>query len=379
MSSTAKWIVGIIVLVLIVICLWYTFGNKSATPATETGPIKIGFLGPLTGDMATVGQNNKAAVEVAVDAVNKAGGINGRQIEMVWEDGKCDGASGASAAQKLVNVDKVVAIIGGGCSAESIPAAPIIESGKVVAISPLSSNPALTSAGDYIFRDYPSDSFQGAKAAEFAINKLGAKKLAILACQSDWCNGLAKVFADKAKTLGGEIVVEEKFDDKTTKDLRTELTKIKAAKPDLIYYLAYSDSTIIGFKQMKELGIKAKVLGGDTWDDPKIISGAGKAAEGAIYLKPSALVTDDFKSLMKAKTGSEDILVGSSQAYDAVNILIQVMKQVGSDSTKIKDALYQVQNYQGVSGAISFDSNGDLKDANYDVKVITNGKPVDYK
>jgi branched-chain amino acid transport system substrate-binding protein len=373
-----KWIVAVIVIILIIAGVWY-YGSKPSAAPIETGPIKVGFVGPLTGDVANVGLNNKAAVELAVEAINKEGGINGRQIEMIYEDGKCDGATAATAAQKLVNIDKVTAIIGACCSAETLAMAPIAEQGKVVIISPVSSSPALSSAGDYIFRDYPSDSFQGSKAAVLAMGDLKAKNIAVLTCQSDWCAGIEKVFVEKIKALGGKIVAEEKFDDKTTKDLKTQLTKIKAAKPDLIYFPAYSDSTIIGLKQAKELGLKVQFLGGDAWDDPKIVEGAGKAAEGIVYLKPSAPATDEFRAAMAAKLGNNEITTGSPQAYDAANILAQVMKAFGSDSTKIKDALYKVANYQGVSGSISFDQNGDLVDANYDIKTVKDGKVIDFK
>ncbi|HRZ30073.1 MAG TPA: ABC transporter substrate-binding protein [Candidatus Paceibacterota bacterium] len=376
MSKTAKWIVAIVVIILIVAGVWYWQTNKVSTPV-ETGPIKIGFIGPLTGDVASIGQNNKAATELAVEVINANGGVNGRQIEMIWEDGRCDGATAATAAQKLVNVDKVSAIIGGLCSGESISSAPIAEQGKVVMLSPLSSSPDLTLAGDYFFRNYPSDSYQGVKAAELATKDLQAKNIAVLACQDDWCAGIEKVFTEKAQQLGANIVATERYDDKTSKDLKTQLTKIKSSNPDLIYFLGYSDSTIIGLKQIKELSINAKILGGDAWDDPKIVESAGQAAEGIIYLKPVTPENADFVASMKSKTGGEEITIGSAQAYDAANILAQVMGQVGSDSSKIKSALYKVKNYQGVSGVISFDSNGDLTTANYVAKTVLGGKVID--
>ena len=359
-------------------CGMQNANQQTSSQQNGNEPIKIGFLGPLTGDVATVGQNNKAATELAVDAINNSGGINGRQIQMIWEDGKCDGQEAANAASKLVNIDKVTAIIGGGCSAETLAAAPIAEQGKVIMFSPLSSNPSITAAGDYIFRDYPSDSYQGAKAAEFAMNELQGKNIAVLSCMSDWCTGVAKVFKDKVNSSGGKIIDSETFTDNQANDLRTQLTKIKNAKADVIYFLAYSDATINGLKQIKQLGIKAKLLGGDSWDDPKIAKGAGTAAEGTIYFKPSAKMTDAFKAAMAAKTGNNEVDTGSPQAYDAVNILAGIMKNVGTDTAKIKDALYQVKDYNGVSGVITLDSNGDLATANYDINMIKDGKAVPF-
>jgi branched-chain amino acid transport system substrate-binding protein len=245
-------------------------------------------------------------------------------------------------------------------------------------LSPLSSNPSITTAGDYIFRNYASDSFQGVKAAEFAVNNLKSKNIAVLSCMSDWCQGLQQVFKDKAVSLGTNIVAEEKYDDKNTNDLKTQLAKIKAANPDLVYFAGYTDGSIIGLKQAKELGLQAKMLGGDSWNDPKIIAEAGSASENIMYLVPTSVRSPVFEANFLSVVGGKEITIGSRESYDAVRILAQVMEKVGTDSTKIKDALYKVQNYQGVSGNISFDKNGDLVSASYDVKIVKDGKAVNY-
>ena len=131
---------------------------SACSPSDDgTGPIKIGFIGPLTGEASPYGVDTLNGAKLAVDEINEAGGVNGRMIEIIAEDGRCTGTDAASAAQKLVNVDKVVAIVGGQCSGETLAAAPIAESAKVVMISPVSSSPDVTAAGDFIFRDYPSD------------------------------------------------------------------------------------------------------------------------------------------------------------------------------------------------------------------------------
>jgi len=297
---------------------------------------------------------------------------------LIAEDGKCDGKEAVTAVTKLINIDKVPVIIGGACSSETVAPAPIAEKAKVVMLSPLSSNPSITTAGDYIFRNYASDSFQGVKAAEFAVNTLKSKNIAVLSCMSDWCQGLQQEFKNKAVSLGAKIAVEEKYDDKNTNDLKTQLAKIKAANPDLVYFVGYTDGTIIGLKQAKELGLNVKFLGGDAWNDPKIITNAGAASEGIIYLVPTSVKNPVFEVSFLGVVGGKEITIGSREAYDAVKILAQVIAKVGTDSTKIKDALYKVQNYQGVSGNISFDKNGDLVSASYDVKIVKGGKSVNY-
>ena len=378
MTKTGKIIAGVIV-VLLVIWGVSMISSKSGTTTNETGPIKVGFVGPLTGDGAALGENAQAAVELAVSEVNAAGGINGRQLQFIYEDGKCNGADAASAANKLLNADKVSLIIGGACSGETSAMAGAAEQAKTVLFSYCSSAPTITNAGDYIFRDYPSDTFQGSFAANYIYNKLGKKNVAVLYVKTDWGTGIKDVFDDSFTKLGGKVAIEEGFD-QTTKDLRTELTKIKAANPDLIYFLGYTEESVTGLKQAATLGIKTPMFGGDAWDDPKIYDGAGAAAEGIMFSTVSAPLSDAFKAAMKQKTGSDEVLACTPGAYDAVNILSNVMKKVGTDSTAIKDELYKTTYANGVSSAnISFDSNGDLVGASYMVKQVTNGKAAEVK
>lgn len=359
-----KLILILVVLSLIVII---GCGNKEN--------IKIGFIGPLSGDIATIGQSVKAAVEMATEEINNAGGISGRQLEVIYEDGKCGPKESTNAANKLVNIDKVPVIIGGGCSGETLAAAPIAESGKTVLISYCSSNPKITEAGDYIFRTYPSDAFQGKVAAEKIYSDLGAKKAGVLYCLSDWCVGIKDVFKKRFSELGGTIVAEEGYE-QTTRDLRTQITKIKDSEPDLIYFLGYTEASIVGLKQLKELGLERPIFGGDAWDDPKIWGEAKESGEGAMYLVPNSPGTDEFKAKIEAKTGSKELTACTPQGYDNVYIIADIMKRVGVDSEKIKKELYNVKGYKGISGEISLDINGDLMAADYVTKVVKNGKAI---
>ena len=373
MNKTNWTIVGIII-ILIIGGVWYGVGRKPK----EEGVIKIGFIGPLVGDVATVGQNTREAVELAVEQINEKGGINGKKLEVIFEDGRCNAKEATNAANKLVNIDKVPVIIGGLCSSETIAAAPITENGKTVLFSYCSSNPDITNIGDYVFRDYPSDSFQGIKAAEFIYNDLGIKNVAVLYCLSDWCVGVAEVFKKTFPELGGAVLIEESYE-QTNRDLRTQLTKIKQTSPELIYFVGYTEASIVGLKQIKELGIEAKILGADAWDDPKISEQAGEAAEGLMYTMPFSPLTKEFKTAMEAKTGGKELTVCTPQAYDAVNIIAEIMKKVGTDSEKIKDELYKVEEYEGVSGIITLDENGDLAAASYIIKTVKDGKQVLYE
>lgn len=376
MNKTTKNVLWVVVIILVVWGIVALNNRPLSNTANQSGPIKVGVIMPLTGDIATVGQATRYAIEIAKDEVNAKGGINGRPIELVEEDAKCDPATAASAASKLTQIDKVTAIVGAGCSSETLAAAPIVESAHVPMISPISTNPKVTTAGDYIFRNVPSDAFQGKFAAEYAVQKLNAKKIAILSCLSDWCVGIHDVFKARATELGATIVADEqnKQDDR---DLRTQVTKIKASNPDLVYVPQYTEALIIFYKQAKELGLKSLSLTGDVGTDPKVPAEAGAAANGGYYTYPKTLdMPAAFLAEVKKRMGGEEVSTYAPRGYDAMKILAEVMQKVGTDSTAIKNGLYEVKDYQGIADTYTIDQNGDMANAAYTVKKFQDGKSV---
>ncbi len=342
-------------------------------PAQLTGEetIKIGSILPLTGDVANIGLSTRDAINLAVEEINSQGGINGKKLEVIYEDGKCNAKDAAEAGNKLINVDKVQLIIGGLCSGETLAVAPAAEQNKVAMLSPCSSAPKVSDAGDYIFRDYPSDTFQGSFAAEYAYNKLNVRKVALLNTIGDWGSGLKDKFKQRFLQLGGHIVAEESFEQDAT-DMRGQLTKIKAANPELIYMPAYTQGASLILKQAKELGITTKMLGGDGSDDPAVIQTAGNAAEGFQFTVASPGTTA-FEEKFRSKFNA-GLLVCTSYGYDAAKIAGEVLKKAGNDGTAIKNELYKVRDFNGASGTISFDSNGDRTNAAYIIKEVKNGK-----
>jgi len=211
-----KKLIWLIIIVVVIVGIVLIVNNNDVEE--ETGPIKIGIIGPLTGDAATLGENAVAAAEMAVDEINASGGINDRILELAVEDGQCTGNVANNAANKLINVDGVVAIIGGMCSAESSAITTLSEQAQVPLLSPASSAPSLTDAGDYFFRIYPSDAYQGVFAAEHMKNTLGINKVAVLYTNDDWGVGLQGAFIESFEGLGGEVVAVESFE-KTARDL----------------------------------------------------------------------------------------------------------------------------------------------------------------
>lgn len=373
MSNFGKSVLWVVFFALVV---WGVVALNGSKKGEEGNTIKIGFVGPLTGELANMGSNAQAAVSIAVDEINAEGGILGKKLEVVYEDDVCTGASGANAVSKLVNTDKVVAVLGSLCSGATLGEAPITEAAKIPQISYCSTSPLITTAGDYIFRDVPSDLFQAKFAADYLI-KHGKKNVALLTTKNDWGDGLNKAFTDAFSKAGGTIVYTDSFDP-SAKDFRTQLTTIKAKNVDAIYLASFTDATIALLKQAHDLSLKAQFFGADAWDDTKIWSELGSIGTGAMYTVVGSNTTDDFKAKMKSKLGKDDVIYCSNYAYDAVKILGDAITKANSVNPQmIKDALYKV-NYVGGVGAdsLTFDQNGDPTSANYVVKTIKDSKPV---
>jgi branched-chain amino acid transport system substrate-binding protein len=366
-NKTIWWVVGVIVVIGLV---WWGIGRQSASGNT----IKVGVIVPLTGDVSSMGTIQKAAVQVAVDEVNAAGGINGKQIQMFYEDGQCNAQAAVSAAQKLISVDNVMAILGGTCTTETAAFGPMAMQNKIIVMSPSASAPALSKLGKYFFRDYPSDSFQGKFAAQYVYQKLGARKVAILYHNDDYGVGLKDVFTQSYQELGGQIVDAEGAP-QTDTDYRTALTKIKGSNPDAIYAPTYPDGAKAFLTQSATLGIKVPFLGPDSWDDPslqKAVSGAGNF----FYTLPAqSVIPQDIQTKIFAITKGTQITAGVANDYDNVKILAAAIAKVGTDPDRLADAIRATQ-YAGISGQIAFDQNGDLTTATYQVKQIKNGGAV---
>ena len=376
MNSTAKWVLGVIVLVVVAGGWWLA----SQTAPTETGPIKVGFIEPLTGDAAAIGDSMRKAVMLAVDEQNAAGGIGGRMVEVIYEDGKCGNAA-ANAAQKLVNVDKVKYILGGGCSGETLAAAPIAESAGVILFSPVSSSPDITTAGDYIFRNFASDSSSGSKVAQ-AVWDRGYKKVAVVAEQTDYSQALRKVFEEKYASLGGAIVASEGYAT-DNKDFHTLLAKVKNSGADALYLVPQSPAAgQILLEQLKTAGVTLPKYSNElVTTDSFLKSGV---SEGIIFAEVSfdkeAPLSKAFfdKYLERFKTlDANTPAVYLAAQYDAAKILFESIAKCGDSAQKVKVCLYQIRDRQGASGPLTMDKNGDAV-KEYTLKVIKNGKSEPY-
>lgn len=355
-------VLTIIGLLFLMACAGTQQPAETTTGTTENGPIKIGVIAPLTGNEANYGADSIGGIQIATDEINAAGGVNGRQIMLVQEDDQCSNTKMATqAAQKLVDVDKVVAIVGQVCSGSLLATAPIVEAAKVTTVACCTSNPAITQAGDYIFRAWPSDALQGKDMANYVYNVVGARTAATIYTTSDYNYALQDVFAKEFERLGGSIVAQETYAP-DAKDFRTQITKINAKTPDAVYVVPYGEGGLV-LKQMKELNLNAKVFASETIASKEVIQASAGAAQGVIYATPSldteSPKTKEFLQKFKAKYNKDPAFaVIAADAYDAMKLVAEGLK-TGVNSDAVKTYLYTVKDYNGAGGMLTIDSNGD--------------------
>lgn len=337
-------------------------GTSVGGPLSSGDTVKIGVIAPLTGGAASYGEVVRNTLNLAADKINAVGGINGSKIQLVYEDGQCDGKFGTSAAEKLTSVDKVKFIIGGTCSSETLAAATVTEAAKVLLVSPGSSSPKVSEAGDLVFRTYPSDNGKGKVLAQYAIDQK-YKKVGAISEQSDYALGLKGVFEDALKAGGVEVTSETYT--KENSDFRTQLLKMKNAEVEAVFVNPQTpDKGLLILNQMKEMGFKAKIMTQEVvGTDTDTLKKAGDFVEGAVtadVLPPEdggiAAFRADYKAKYAKDLNFESIAAG---AYDAMYLLRDAMAAKGDDVDQVKAYLYALTGYKGINGTFGFDKNGD--------------------
>jgi branched-chain amino acid transport system substrate-binding protein len=354
--------------------------KAEAPKAPEVLTVKIGSASPLTGPQAHIGIDIRNGVQLAIEDANAANvEIAGKKVkfEMVAEDDEANPTKATTVAQKLVDT-KVAAVVGHFNSGASIPASKIYSDAGIPQISPSSTNPKYTEQGfKTTFRVVAHDGQQGPTLARFAAKTLQSKSVAIIDDSTAYGQGLADNFEATAKSLGIKLVAREHTTDKDT-DFKAILTKIKGKKPDLIMFGGIDPQAAPMIKQMKDLGIQAKFIGGDGMQTPNFIKLAGDASEGAMASIPG-LPKDQMPGgktfLDKYKTKfNQDVELFAPMGYDAVMVFIEAMKRAGSsDPAKFLPEVGKT-SYNGVIGPIAFDDKGDLRNGPITVYVVKGGK-----
>ena len=336
-------------------------GGGGTTNNDGGDTIKVGVYGDLTGQTASFGQSTKNGIQLAVDEINAAGGVNGKKIVLVIEDDQGQPQQATTVVQKLINQDKVQALLGEVASTNSLAAAPVAQAAKIPMISPSSTNPEVTKKGDYIFRVCFIDPFQGSAMAKFASKTLNAKTAAILGdVNSDYSKGLTQFFAEEFTRLGGKIVAKEAYTQQDP-DFKGQLTKIRNLNPDVIYIPGYYGQVGIIARQARELGMNQPLLGGDGWDSPELAKLGGAALKNTFITNHYSVdnPAPEIQNFVNAYKAKFNVVPDSlaALAYDAAKVLADALKRAGSaDSAKLRDAIAQTKNLVAVTGNITMNS-----------------------
>jgi len=324
-------------------------------------PLRIGFVGALTGEAATYGEDDRNGALLAMEEINAHGGINGRPLDIIFEDGKCNGKDAATAIHKLIETDNVHVVLGASCSSEALAMAPIAETAHVILITSAATNPAIKDAGDFTFRTVPSDALTGKKLADtFSRN---FTRIALISENTDFAQGLRTIFTKRATELGLEIVADETYDQGAT-DYHTQLLKIQEANPQALFIDPQADAAAARIlKQLHELDFNPTV-GLVYFGSSKSIQDLGPTYTNTLisidfpeFNSPQAL---DILSRYEQRFGKKpNYPIWALASYDRVHIIANALRACGEDTECIKTWLYHMSAYPGVTGTIQFDSDGE--------------------
>ena len=326
--------------------------------------VRVGVFMSLTGSTANFGISSTNGIKMAADEVNAAGGINGKQVEVLVQDDRSDASEAATIVTKFVTQDQVHAILGEVASSRSIAAAPIAQNAKIPMLTPSSTNPEVTKKGDFIFRSCFIDPVQGAAIAQFAAKTLGAKTAAIMVDRkNDYSTGLEKVINATFTRLGGKIVATQSYQE-GDQDFNAQLTSLKGFNPEVIFIPGYYNDVGLIAKQARDKGITVPLLGGDGWDSTQLYAIGGSALNGCYFSNHYSPYDTDpkvqkFVNDYKARYNTiPDALAAT--AYDAAKIMFDAIKRSPSlDGPAIRDALAATKDFPGVTGNVTFNENRD--------------------
>jgi branched-chain amino acid transport system substrate-binding protein len=367
-----KLIRSLLALTIAIVC------SLGAAEAAET--IKIGLLAPLTGFAAADGLSVKNSVDLAVEKVNKEGGLLGKKIELVTYDDRADAKDAVALAQKLIQQDKVVGLVAGSYSMPTRAVAPLFQDEGIPLVAAYAIHPDVTKAGDFNFRNGFLGAVEGRGAAYTAVELLKANKIALLTSDNDFGRTLAEGFNAYIATFAkgkAEVVIALTYP-MSEKDFKPYLSKIKEVNPDVIFSSGYYFQTGPVLKQARELGMKSQIIGEEGADSPKTVEIAGEAAEGFVIV--TNLNRDDkrpfvqeFLKEYESRFKIQPDMVGAS-AYDAFMIICDGIKRAKSTTGKaMRDAIAATKDYDGLTGVIKGFNKGEVV-KEVQVQQVKNGR-----
>jgi len=352
--------------------------SSSSSPAAS--PFKVGLAAPFTGDYATYGASHQAGADIAMAELNAAGGVNGAQVSTELGDDLGDPKQAVLVAQKFIDDSSIVVVDGHMFSGATIAAAPKYQTAGLPMISPSATNPDITSLGSFIWRICMTDAVQGKGLADYSVTMLGKKSIAVMYDSSDYGRGLADAYASGVTAAGGTIVGKEQYATGDT-DFKAQLTKLKGANPDLLFLSGYYPEGAKIAQQARELGMTVQMLGSDGYASDELPKLGGAAVEGMLVSTFFDYTKDDpavqkFVTAYKAANNGNNPDWFAANSYDVIMLAAQAAKNAGkNDRTAINDALGSIGTYQGISGPITFDANGDVQKP-LSIVIVTGGHLV---
>ncbi|MBI4438261.1 ABC transporter substrate-binding protein [Candidatus Uhrbacteria bacterium] len=353
-NNALLWAIGVLLIALGFVYFSVTGGAGAS--------LKIGVLTPLTGDEASYGTAMQRAYDLAVSEVNAAGGVNGKKIELVYEDSKCEGNAAATAAQKLVEVDGVEFILGGTCSGETLAAAPTTQQAHVLLLSPSATSPDITQAGDLVFRTYPSDDREAKLVAAYA-QSVNLQRAAIISQTTDFAQGVRAAF--KA-SYSGTVVFDETFDSGET-DFRALITKMRVSNPQMVYVIPQSPAAgELILQQLSESWMNVAVFADNAMLDRSAIAANPSLYEEVVMAEVALPTQGKAASLLAAYEvmygRAPEFVAFTASAYDSVFLLAEALARAGADAQAVADYFNnQVVDWPGALGTFNFDENGDAE------------------
>ncbi|KNZ42154.1 ABC transporter substrate-binding protein [Acetobacterium bakii] len=369
-----KRVVSVLLVGMLVASI-FTFAGCSST-GSSNDVIKLGFIGPTTGDAAIYGSSAEAGAMLAAEEINAAGGIDGKDVEIIAYDTKADQTEAVNAYNRLRDQDGVIAVIGGTLSGETLAMKDIMVSDNMPVLSPTATAVEVTQDAPNIFRACFLDDYQGAAAANFSADTLGAKTAALLVgAGNPYSEGVSKAFETAFVAKGGSIVGTESYGT-TDKDFSAQLTKIKEMNPAVVFVPDYVQTVGPILQKAKEMGITAKFVGADGWDGVQVEY--ADAAQGNYFTNhyaadsPSQTVQD----FITAYTTKYDKVPNSFAAlgYDAVYTMVSAIKTAGSTEAESIITALAATEHAGVTGNLKFNENGDPKDKEVTIIKIDGGE-----
>jgi ABC-type branched-subunit amino acid transport system substrate-binding protein len=349
--------------------------DEEEPPAEEPEVIKIGFVNHLTGDAAVYGTSMKKGAEVALAEINNMGGIDGKRIEVVFEDDRLNPTDAISAVRKLLEVDKVPVVIGSSSSTITLSILPLVQELGAILMNSVSTAPSLRDYSGTYFGLMPTDEAQGLEWVNFArdIEEMSA---AVMYINNDYGIGVKEAFAKEFAAAGGNLLIAEPHDVGKA-DFRTELLKVKAKDPKLVFIVSHVKEGSIVFKQARELGMEVQWVGDVALESKEVIDLAGPAAEGLICLRVGSKQTQEYEQFAEAfrSLHNEEPTIWSDFAYDTMWLAAKAVAEVGTDPQAIRDYLWNVKEYPGASGKKTFDEDG-IAAGVYERYVVKNGEFV---